>query len=93
MVYVKLCIEWRGIHICITHNPDWPGHGFQQIEVRSDERLPITETRYRSHYIHDEHLPLFDSVEAFVLEWLENAADDPTWKKYEIDRLQLSLFD
>jgi hypothetical protein len=75
-----------------------PDDGFvtQHIEIRSEGKriLPFTETGYRSHFMNGaEALAEFsyDPVE-FVLHWLEEAAQDPAWKRREEADRQGSLF-
>jgi len=92
MAFVSMCIEWQGISIEITHTPDWPGHGYQHIELRAVERLPVTETGYRSHFIHDEHMALFKDATEFVIEWLDEFAKDPVWLRHVEASKQLTLF-
>jgi phage head maturation protease len=68
----------------------------QHIEVRSQEKriLPITETGYRSHFMNGaEALAEFENDPvAFVMWWLDEAAQDPTWKRKEEEDRQGSLF-
>lgn len=89
---MRVVIEWCGISVEINHASDWPGHGFQHIELRAAERLPVTETGYRSHYIHNDEIALFESDEAFVIEWLDEYAKDPKWLRHVEASKQLNLF-
>lgn len=75
-----------------------PEDGFvnQHIETRSEGKriLPITETGYRSHFMNGaEALTAFnyDPVE-FVLAWLDEAAEDPAWKRRAEAVRQRTLF-
>ena len=86
---------WEGISIALSHHKQRFGGPFDHLEVKADERLPITETGYRSHFIHPEELALWASPEAFVLDWLNDAARRPDWQQYRQELLQpqqLSLF-
>lgn len=73
------------IEILITLKPDY-FKDMAHLEIRSiaPERapLPITETGYRSHFIHtaDMELSAFDPV-AEVENWIEQEASSPKWKK------------
>jgi hypothetical protein len=89
---MRSVIEWRGISIEINHVTDWPGHGYQHIELRAALRLPVTETGYRSHYIHNEHMALFKSADEFVVEWLDEHAKNPKWLEHEEASKLLNLF-
>lgn len=81
-------IEWRGISIEITHTPQRFGGPFDHIELRAAEKLPVSETGYRSHFIHPDELTLFKGPEDFVRQWLETAVT-PEW---EAEYQQPSLF-
>jgi hypothetical protein len=83
---------WEGIAIDLSHHQRSYGGDFDHLEVRAAERLPITETGYRSHFIHHAELALWDSPEAFVREWLNEAAAAPGWQAYRQTSRQLTLF-
>ena len=85
-------ITWDGIAVSISHTPDWLNPEFHHIELRADEKLPVTETGYRSHFIHQDEIALFESVTAFAEQWLDAAAKSPGWIKYKEESRQLSLF-
>jgi len=85
-------IVWDGIAVSISHTPNWVNTEFHHIELRASERLPATETGYRSHFIHQDEIALFESVTAFVEQWLEAAAQSPEWIRFKEDSRQLSLF-
>ena len=71
---MTLSLEWEGIAIAVSHKANWLNTGFDHIELRADQRLPMTQTGYRSHFIHTEELTLFDGLEDFVRQWLGEAA-------------------
>ena len=83
---------WEGIEIALSHHQKRYGDTFDHIELRASERLPVTETGYRSLFIHQDELALWDSPEAFVLEWLRDAARHPNWQRYRQESRQLNLF-
>lgn len=85
-------ITWEGITLSYTHTADAFSSPFDHIEVKTSEQLPITETGYRSLFIHPDELNLWESVEAFILEWLDDAAKLPAWQEYRNQSRQLSLF-
>jgi hypothetical protein len=99
--YLTYAATWQGIDLEIRHCSDWfsmPDDDFatQHLEVRSQDQrlLPITETGYRSHFMNGvDALTEFgnDPVE-FVLWWLDEAAQDPAWKRMEAADRQGSLF-
>lgn len=88
---MTLSLEWEGIAIAVSHTPNWLNTEFDHIELRADQKLPVTETGYRSHFIADAELALFDGVEDFVRQWLGEAAQSPKWKAFVDDSRQLSL--
>lgn len=72
--------DWQGIALSLTHTPaKWPG--FDQIEVESEGRaaLPVTPTGYKVSYLRAEDLAEYASPVAFVLAWLDFAAEDQGW--------------
>ena len=83
---------WEGIEIVLSHNAQLFGGPFDHLELHAKERLPVTETGYRSHFIHPKELALWESPEAFVLDWLNDAARHPNWQEYCRKSRQLSLF-
>ena len=52
----------------------------------------MTQTGYRSQFVVADVIEGSDAVEAYVLAWLDHAAEDPAWRKYVEDSRQLSLF-
>lgn len=92
--------EWQGIALEIRHSSRWLcSHGemvTQHIEIRSEGKvaLPVTETGYRSHFMNgaDALAEFNNDPVAFVLFWLDEAANDKAWlAKVEAAR-QYSLF-
>jgi hypothetical protein len=79
------------MRISVRHVPNW-GAGFDHIEVRSIEPeqapLPITETGYKSHFIHGEELAEHGGPVSFVTAWLEHEAKSEGWQMQR----QMSLF-
>lgn len=83
---------WEGIEIALTHYKQRFGGPFDHLELQAKERLPVTETGYRSLFIHPDDLALWESPEAFVLDWLNDTAHHPVWQEYRQNARQLSLF-
>ncbi len=83
---------WAGIEISLTHTPSWLNSDHRHIELRAGERLPVTQTGYRSHFVHQDEFALFDGPEDFARQWLEQAATSKEWQKYLKDSQQLTLF-
>ncbi|MGX5774989.1 hypothetical protein ACWKW0_09380 [Methylorubrum zatmanii] len=77
--------------ISIRHVASWAA-GFDHLEIRTIEPerapLPITETGYRSHFLHGSELKEHGGALPFVLAWLEHAARTQAWQTSR----QLSLF-
>lgn len=84
------------IEILITLNPDY-FKDVAHLEIRSiaPERapLPITETGYRSHFIHTADIDLSDyNPVAEVRSWIEKEASSPKWQKAVLANRQMTLF-
>lgn len=94
---------WEGIDIEITYNPSWSNtvEGLVHLQIRSvnpsGQKLPITETGYRSHFLYLQQTTIkepSDSV-AYVLEALNEQAQDRVWQehlKQNGDSRQMALF-
>ncbi|GAA6176738.1 hypothetical protein [Sulfitobacter pacificus] len=93
--YEETEIIWRGIVLTIRYAPNWCATvGMGHIEVISDARQvsPITQTGYKSHFIHAEQVSQFGSAAQYVVAWLEQEAKAESWKRHEAEARQLSLF-
>lgn len=89
-------IQWQDMAVSIRHVAHWSGTDIDHIEVRSitPERaaLPITETGYRSHFLHGEDLEAHGGAVAFVTKWLDHEARSAAWQEHLRSSAQLSLF-
>lgn len=86
-------IEWNGIPISVSFITGWPINDFCHLEIQADERLPITETGYKSHFMDLAHLKGYCDHIQYVLSWLDDAATSYEWQAYLNATQQLSLFD
>lgn len=86
-------IEWQGITITITHRKAWPINNFSHIEVKADQRLPMTETGYKSHFMPSEALSEYDGVIDFVIQWLNATCQSKEWLAHMESLRQPNLFD
>jgi len=93
---------WRGVTIEVSLEADYLGmsakfpdaaHEHLQVRVLAPEGavLPITETGYRSHFQPCGTAAAQGGVKAFVLAWLDHAAQSPAWKAQEAASRQMSL--
>lgn len=81
-------ITWRNVKIEITFTPEKFGM-VEHIELRTanKEKLPVTETGYRSHFIPMGTTTAHGGAVAFVTAWLDNEAARSGWSND-----QMSLF-
>ena len=94
-------IMWQGIEISITYKPNPYNLSREsiiahfEIKVLSPKgaQIPITETGYRSHYLHPDCVEEFDSPIAYVRAWLDYEAKKPQWQTYLASMHQISLFE
>lgn len=49
-------IVWQDIPIQVSCICEWPINDFCHIEIRADQKQPITDTGYRSHFMLLEYL-------------------------------------
>lgn len=86
-------IVWRGIAATVVFTPDsWVGHS--HIEVMTEPRtpLPITETGYRSLFLHEVEVEDAGGAVPFVMRWLDAASKSPQWLAAYAASRQGSLF-
>lgn len=84
--------SWEGIPFDLSYTQPSYAAPFHHIELHAKGPLPVTETGYRSHFIHPDELAQWPSAEAFVQEWLTAHAGSAEWKAYRLQSRQLSLF-
>lgn len=89
---------WRGIAIRIAFAPVSFGgsenYRVSHFDIETDARepLPITETGYRSHFLPPDEVEDAGGPVAYVVAWLDHAAQSPDWKRREDEMRQGSLF-
>ncbi|MDI1328330.1 MAG: hypothetical protein PSV23_16180 [Brevundimonas sp.] len=95
-------LHWRGVDIEITFERDWLSIAREHDLAASHltvtalqpkrARLPITETGYRSHFLHFEDVDQAGGPATYVEAWLDQMAQSREWIDYEESSRQLSLF-
>jgi len=87
-------ITWRGIGLTIIHTTNYFA-GIDHIETHSENRtpFPISETGYKSHFLHVDGLQGHPCAVEYVLAWLECEAKSKAWKAQEFVSRQGNLFD
>jgi len=90
---ITAMLIWNGIKIMVTHTPNRFGV-VDHIELHSEDhqRLPVTETGYRSHWVYEDQIEPYGSALAFVQAWLDTEARSPAWRAYVEASRQLDLF-
>lgn len=85
--------EWQGIAITIRHTPQrFAGYDHLEIVSQDKQRLPITETGYRSHFLLPEELAEFGDPCGYVIAWLDHEGNSNAWRASIEKQAQLSLF-
>ena len=90
--YERFSLVWQDRTIEVSFQANWLNSGHWHIELRCAEPLPVTQTGYRSQFVVADAIDDADAIEEYILAWLDNAAEDPAWRKLVEDRRQLSLF-
>jgi hypothetical protein len=92
-------LTWRGIAITLSYERDWLAmeelsYQVAHLTVTADDRrpLPFTETGYRSHFLAPAEIDAAGGPVAYVLAWLEEAAQSPEWRACDAAQAQLTLF-
>ncbi len=62
------------------------------VQAENKQRLPFTETGYRSPFLHPDSVEAAGGPDAYVLAWLDHAAGSTEWKRYIEASRQFSLF-
>ena len=95
-------IDWQGITLSVEYEEAFLGFcrpspsALAHLQIRSimpdRAALPMTETGYRSHFIHPDAIDEAGGAIAYVIAWLEHDARKPEWRKQQANGQQLSLF-
>ena len=101
MSYSIDIITWQNIELEIRYNPSYcavlkgdDAMAHIEVSVLHPERhpLPITETGYKSHFIHCIVVEEYGTATDFVLAWLNHESRSPEWKKLQEAARQGELF-
>lgn len=89
--------DWQGIALSVSYEVRWLNLesatvAHLQIKSTGCERLPITETGYRSHFLPAEEVARAGGPVAYTVAWLDYLAQSNEWKAYAEASRQLSLF-
>lgn len=93
--------DWNGITLEVSWEPSWLSHpesshyvGHLQLRSLVPERatLPVTETGYRSLFIHPQDVMNEGGPLAFVCAWLDEEARRPSWRAHQDAARQFALF-
>lgn len=93
---VIIKIVWDGIAVEVSYRENYHRDiGLAHIELRVEKGriIPITETGYRSHFLHTCVVDEYGGPEAYVRAWLDNEAQSPEWNKRKDAARQMSFFD
>ena len=98
----NLTLVWENIKIQVLYNPDYSeaheeimGWRLAHLEIKSDQKLPMTETGYRSHFAAASEIESYGTPIDFVKAWLAETSKRKEWqtyKKLKVQAQQLSLF-
>lgn len=87
---------WQDYVIDIRHVSNWHNCDIDHLEIKtaSPERvaIPITETGYKSHFLHEGFIIEAGGAVAYVKAWLDEASQSPEWKAQVEAARQGSLF-
>ena len=90
---ITTMLIWNGINIIVIHTPNYAGE-IDHVELHTEnrQRIPVTDTGYRSHFCHESQIEPYGSALSFVQAWLDHEAQSPEWRAYEFASRQLDLF-
>jgi len=88
--FERFTMDWQGTALSVSYEEHWLGierdspFASAHFEVRvidlDNHIIPITQTGCRSHFVHRDLVAEYGGPEAFVLAWLDDAAQSPEWK-------------
>ncbi len=84
-------LTWENIQMNITYVRNYVA-GYDHIDVYAKERLPITETGYRSIFIYEEEILESGGVLEFIEQLLILKSQTREWLNYKESSKQISLF-
>jgi hypothetical protein len=90
--YETFDVTWRYRIVTVCHQANWLGTGHWHIELRCQERLPVTATGYRSLFVPQAVVADQNDLRAFVTDLLDEAAKSKDWMAHVEDCKQLKLF-
>ena len=92
---ITAMLIWNGIKIMVIHTPGYCKYAeIDHIELHAEngQKLPVTETGYRSHFLPESQVEPYGSALAYVQAWLDYEAMKPEWRAQELASRQLNLF-
>lgn len=90
--YETFELIWQDRKVEVSYQTNWLNSGHWHIELRCAERLPVTETGYRSHFVILAPGTGEAEIAVLVSSWLDAAADTAEWRRHLEDSRQLKLF-
>lgn len=96
--YKSQKVSWQNIDIEVRYCPNWSvgddSCGFAHLEIISEDRqkLPITGTGYKSHFLPPEEITAFGGAIDYALAWLNEAGTSEPWLKHIENQRQGCLF-
>lgn len=90
--YETFVMVWAEREIEVSHQANWLNSDHWHIELRCAQRLRVTDTGYRSHFVPQGAFAGETEIATFITDWLDAAATDKGWQQYLADSRQLTLF-
>lgn len=90
-----ITVRWDGIVIEVSYKPKdimAMAHLELRVQYPKGAQLPVTDTGYRSHFLHPGIVEDAGGPEAFVTAWLEHEAMQPSWLSQVEKSRQFDLF-
>ena len=90
--YKSFVLVWAEREIEVSYQASWLRSAYRHNELRCGERLPVTETGYRSCFVRQAEFDDDAEVADFVTAWLDDVAKGTAWQTYIAQSRQLKLF-
>ena len=89
--YEGLELVWEGRTVAVQFQANWLNSDTWHIELRCSDRLPVTDTGYRSIFVPNPGFEGAADVESYVRSIVDDAAKADEWQRYIEDSRQLKL--
>lgn len=90
--YTSFSLIWDSREILVSFQENWLNSGQTHVELRCADRLPVTETGYRSMFFPNDTFPNTEAFGDHILGLLASTSDAPACRRSPENERQFRLF-